>query len=137
MSDMAAANGINPSSRIFFGLALANGLCGFAGGLFAQVYGFADVTMGVGTIVIGLAAVILGEAVLRGNAPSKAIGRAIWRACFRTLSLEPAVPSPLRKTWRLPRIVVDPANCSLLCKKLDEMSIAIGWLCWAWVWKIA
>ncbi|MEO7853828.1 MAG: ABC transporter permease [Rubrivivax sp.] len=62
---MAAAVGVPTSQRIYVGLALSNGLCGLAGGLFAQLYGFADVSLGVGTIVIGLAALILGEAVVR------------------------------------------------------------------------
>ena len=46
-------------------MALSNGLVGLAGALFAQTNGFADVTSGVGTIVVGLAAVIIGETVLR------------------------------------------------------------------------
>lgn len=66
---MAAAVGVPCSQRIYVGLALSNGLCGLAGGLFAQLYGFADVSMGVGTIVIGLAALILGEAFVRSWSP--------------------------------------------------------------------
>jgi putative ABC transport system permease protein len=45
------------------GLAISNGLVAIAGALFAQTFGFADVSLGVGTIVIGLASLILGEAV--------------------------------------------------------------------------
>ena len=44
-----------------FGLALANGLVAISGALIAQYQGFADVSMGVGTLVAGMAAVILGE----------------------------------------------------------------------------
>lgn len=70
---MAGAVGIPCSQRIYVGLALSNGLCGLAGALFAQVYGFADVSMGLGTIVIGLAALILGEAFVRSFSPFAAL----------------------------------------------------------------
>ena len=46
------------------GLAIANGLVAFSGALMAQQQGFADVSMGVGTLVAGMAAVILGETFL-------------------------------------------------------------------------
>ena len=62
---MARAQGIPTNSYIFLGMAVSNGLVGLAGALFAQTNGFADVTSGVGTIVVGLAAVILGETLLR------------------------------------------------------------------------
>ena len=45
-------------------MALSNALVGLAGALFAQTQGGADISMGVGTIVIGLAAVIVGENIL-------------------------------------------------------------------------
>ncbi len=60
---MAAAQGIHVDRMKLLGIALANGLVGLAGALFAQIQGGADITMGVGTIVVGLAAVILGEAI--------------------------------------------------------------------------
>jgi len=61
---MVAAQGGNIGFYTYFGLALSNGLVGFAGALFAQSNSFADVTSGVGTIVVGLAAVILGQTLL-------------------------------------------------------------------------
>jgi putative ABC transport system permease protein len=61
---MAKANGINVNLMICIGLAIANGLTGLAGALFAQMLGAADVSMGIGVIVIGLAAVIGGTAVV-------------------------------------------------------------------------
>jgi putative ABC transport system permease protein len=61
---MARANGINVNLMICVGLAIANGLTGLAGGLFAQILGAADVSMGIGVIVIALAAVIGGTAVM-------------------------------------------------------------------------
>jgi putative tryptophan/tyrosine transport system permease protein len=62
--DMARAQGIDTDRMILLGMGLSNGLIALSGALFAQVNGFADVTMGVGTIVFGLAAVIVGETLL-------------------------------------------------------------------------
>jgi putative ABC transport system permease protein len=59
---MAKAQGIAVNKQILFGLALSNGLVALAGAFFAQSQGFADVSMGGGTIIAGLAAVIVGEA---------------------------------------------------------------------------
>jgi putative tryptophan/tyrosine transport system permease protein len=61
---MAQAQGINTDRLILLGMGVSNGLIALAGALFAQVNGFADVTMGTGTIVLGLAAVIVGETLL-------------------------------------------------------------------------
>ena len=60
---MARAQGIDTDRGIYVGMALSNGLVALAGALFAQTNGFADITIGTGTIVVGLAAVILGETV--------------------------------------------------------------------------
>jgi len=60
---MAQANGIVVKEKVYAGLALSNGLVGLAGALFAQTNGFADSTMGIGTIVVGLAAVIIGQSL--------------------------------------------------------------------------
>ena len=58
---MARAQGINTDSAIRIGLMIANGLVGLSGALLAQYQGAADVGMGRGAIVIGLAAVIIGQ----------------------------------------------------------------------------
>lgn len=60
---MIRANGINTDITIILGLLLSNGLVAVSGALVAQAQGFADVGMGVGTIVIGLASVIIGEVI--------------------------------------------------------------------------
>ena len=62
---MARAQGINTNNNIVLGLMLSNGLVAFAGGLLAQYQGSADVNMGRGAIVIGLAAVIIGEVIFK------------------------------------------------------------------------
>lgn len=61
---MAEAHGVDNGRMTLLGMALSNGLVGLAGALYAQNQGSADVSMGIGTIVVGLAAVILGEAVI-------------------------------------------------------------------------
>ena len=59
--NMARAQGINTNRMKVIGLALSNGLVALSGGVLSQYQGFADVNMGRGAIVIGLAAVIIGE----------------------------------------------------------------------------
>ena len=61
--NMSRAQGINVERNKVLALMLANGLVAFSGALLTQYQGFADVNMGRGAIVIGLAAVIIGEAV--------------------------------------------------------------------------
>lgn len=61
--NMSRAQGINTDFNKVLGLMLSNGLVALSGALLAQYQGFADVNMGRGAIVIGLAAVIIGEAV--------------------------------------------------------------------------
>ncbi|HEY2979101.1 MAG TPA: ABC transporter permease, partial [Burkholderiaceae bacterium] len=61
---MARAQGISTDRQTLAGLALSNALVALAGALFVQTQGGADISMGVGTIVIGLAAVIIGETLL-------------------------------------------------------------------------
>jgi putative ABC transport system permease protein len=58
---MIIAQGVDRRGMVELALALANGLVAFSGALIAQYQGFADVTIGVGTLVAGMAAVILGE----------------------------------------------------------------------------
>ncbi len=61
--NMSRAQGINTNFNKVLGIMLSNGLVAFSGAFFAQYQGFADVKMGQGSIVIGLAAVIIGEAL--------------------------------------------------------------------------
>ncbi|MCQ2521534.1 MAG: ABC transporter permease [Lachnospiraceae bacterium] len=59
--NMARANGINTNTAKILGLVISNGIVAFSGALLAQFQGYADINMGRGAIVIGLAAVIIGE----------------------------------------------------------------------------
>lgn len=62
--DMSRAQGINTNVTKVIGLMLSNGMVALSGALLAQYQGFSDINMGRGAIVIGLAAVIIGEAVI-------------------------------------------------------------------------
>lgn len=70
---MGRSHGINDKSMIMIGLSLSNALVALAGALFAQINGFADVSMGVGTVIIGLAAMIIGETIFN----SKTVGKCL------------------------------------------------------------
>ncbi|MDO4633236.1 MAG: ABC transporter permease [Eubacteriales bacterium] len=61
--NMSRAQGINTDMMKIIGLMISNGIVALASGLYAQYQGFADVNMGRGAIVIGLAAVIIGEVI--------------------------------------------------------------------------
>lgn len=62
--NMSRAQGINTNNTKILGLTLSNGIVALSGALLAQYQGFSDLNMGRGAIVIGLAAVIIGEAVV-------------------------------------------------------------------------
>ena len=64
---MITAHGVNTATMKLAGLSLANGLVALSGALVAQYSGFADVGMGIGTIVTGLAAVIIGGSLIRSR----------------------------------------------------------------------
>lgn len=62
---MIRANGVDSDKTIIAGLMLSNALIAFSGSLVAQYNGYADVTMGIGAIVVGLASVIIGEVLFK------------------------------------------------------------------------
>ncbi len=61
---MARAQGISTDRMVMLGMAISNSLVGLGGALFVQSQGGADISMGIGTIVIGLAAVIIGQSII-------------------------------------------------------------------------
>lgn len=75
---MVRAQGVNTDSMIILGLCLSNALIGLCGAVVAQNNGFADVGMGIGTIVIGLASVIIGEVILGSDSFSSSDGGCSW-----------------------------------------------------------
>jgi len=62
---MVVSQGVNPSMMKLAGVAMSNGLVAMSGALAAQYQGFADVNMGQGIIIIGLASVMIGEQIIR------------------------------------------------------------------------
>lgn len=64
---MIAASGVNVRFITIFGVALSNALAGLSGGLVAQYQGFADIGMGIGTLMIGLASVIIGDSIFKSR----------------------------------------------------------------------
>ena len=61
---MARSQGINDKVMVGLGLVVSNSLVALGGALYAQLSGFADITLGVGTLILGLSAVIIGEAIM-------------------------------------------------------------------------
>jgi putative ABC transport system permease protein len=72
-AQMVRALGANDKQMVIIGLMISNGLAGLAGGLAVQQLGFADVQMGIGMIIRGLAAVMIGEVLLRPRRVGQAI----------------------------------------------------------------
>ncbi len=82
----ALAQGVSAPDMLLFSLAAAGGLSALSGALLAQYQGFADVQMGVGTLVLGLASVIIGQALVRTRSLGIAIAGAIMGSVlFRLL----------------------------------------------------
>jgi putative ABC transport system permease protein len=83
---MIRALGVNTKGMIIFGVALSNGFIALAGSMLAQFQGFADVQMGIGMMVWGLASVIIGEALISNSSLGLVIaGAVIGAVLFRLL----------------------------------------------------
>ena len=83
---MVRAQGINNNRMIVFGLAISNGLVALSGSLLAQYQGFADVQMGIGMMVWGLASIIIGEALVgKTGIGLTIIGAVLGTILFRLL----------------------------------------------------
>lgn len=83
---MIRALGTNTDTMIVIGLGLSNGLIALSGALLAQYHGFADVQMGIGMLVWGLASVIIGEALVRSRGLAMTIvGAVMGSILFRLM----------------------------------------------------
>ena len=88
---MIRALGVSVENMIVLGLAIANGLVAFAGALLAQYQGFADVQMGIGMIVWGLASVIIGRALIGSDSVGAALTGTIMGSVFFRLIIAMAL----------------------------------------------
>jgi len=98
---MIRAQGVNTHHTILLGLILGNGLVAISGALIAQNNGFADVGMGIGTIVIGLASVIIGEVLFgarsfKNSLVSIILGSIVYRAVIATVLKMGMSPNDLK-----------------------------------------
>jgi putative ABC transport system permease protein len=85
-AQMITALGVDTRNMTTMGLAISNGLVALAGALFAQYQGFADVQMGIGMVVWGLASVIIGEALVGSRQLGLAlVGSVMGSVLFRLL----------------------------------------------------
>jgi putative ABC transport system permease protein len=95
---MMRSLGRDTKTYLILGVALSNGLTALSGSIFAQYQGFSDINMGIGLIIAGLAAVILGETLLRPTTISRAtlaaiIGMIVYRiAIAAALSVKLPLP---------------------------------------------
>lgn len=89
---MIRAQGVNTKTMIILGLAISNALIALSGAALAQFQGFADVQMGIGMLVWGLASVIIGEALIN----EKSLGFLITGAIFGSIIFRLLVAGALR-----------------------------------------
>lgn len=82
---MVRSSSINVERMKFIGMALSNGIVALSGALLAQYQNFADITSGTGMMVLGLAGIIIGEAILRKRTIGFGIASAIIGACIYRL----------------------------------------------------
>jgi putative ABC transport system permease protein len=120
---MAKAVGIDVDRMVVLGLGLSNGLIALAGGLLAQYQGFANIQMGVGAVVAGLATLMVGEALLGRRSIGRWIAGAVAGAVVFRLLIAAAIraglnPNALKLVTALlvfavlvlPRLVRRPAR---------------------------
>jgi len=102
--DMSAANGIRIDNMKILGYMISNGFIALSGALLAQNNGFADLNMGVGTIVIGLASIIIAEVVIKNLSLGKRIasiiiGSIIYRLVISLVLEIPGMDTQLVKLF--------------------------------------
>ena len=121
---MIRANGINTDVMVVLGLLLSNGLVAISGALVAQNNGFADVGMGVGTIVIGLASVIIGEVLFgtrsfRNSLISVILGSIVYRVVIAAVLQMGMPPNDLKLFTSI--LVAIALSLPLLQSRVNKM----------------
>lgn len=95
---MIRSLGVNTDNAKMLGLAISNGLVAFSGALVAQYQGFSDIGMGIGTIIVGLASVIIGEVLFGGSTVRRATAAVIAGAVIYRLAIALALRLGLEPT---------------------------------------
>jgi putative tryptophan/tyrosine transport system permease protein len=117
--DMVASQGVSTHTAIIIGVALSNGMVAVSGALLAQSQGSADVGMGVGTIIAGLASVIIGEAFIGTRTVVFAtIGVIVGSVMYR-LAIAVAL------SFRFGSISLTPSDLNLLTAVLVIAALAV------------
>ncbi len=105
---MVKAQGVNPNRMKLYGVGFSNGLVALAGALVAQSQGSADVNMGIGTIVAGLASVILGEALIQSRTVFRAIAGVILGSIVYRIAIAIAL------SFRIGNFQMNPSDLNLM-----------------------
>lgn len=92
---MVRASGINSNAMKILGLALSNGFVGLAGGLLAQYQSYAEIGMGTGMVVIGLASVIIGETIFECFSKSLPLAVRLTAVCVGAVLYRLAIASAI------------------------------------------
>lgn len=114
---MITAQGVNTHNVIIFGVGLSNAMVACSGALVAQSQGAADVNMGVGTIVAGLASVIIGETVFG----DRSVGRALFAALLGSVLYRVAIALAL--SMDLGIFSVTPSDLKLITALLVVLAL--------------
>jgi putative tryptophan/tyrosine transport system permease protein len=123
---MIRSFGVNTDNTIILGVSLSNGLVATAGALVAQYQGYADLQMGIGMIVIGLASVIIGEVIFGTKTIFRAtiavaLGAVIYREVIAIALRYGLQPSDMKLMTAL--IVIVALTVPMLRKKSRERTI--------------
>ena len=86
--EMVRSFGVSTDTMKIVGLAVSNGLVGMAGAFIAQKQGSSDISMGIGLILVGLASVILGQAIFNNRLVARFADTAVGRVLFGTRNKE-------------------------------------------------
>ena len=116
---MITSQGVNTHMVIILGVGLSNALVALSGAMICQNQGAADVNMGVGTIVAGLASVIIGETVLG----TRTINRAIVAALVGSITYRLAIALALG--LKLGRFSFTPSDLNLITAVLVVMALTL------------
>ena len=111
---MITAQGVNTNSAKILMLALSNGLAALSGALLAQYQGFTDVSMGIGSLVAGIASVILGETLLG----SRSIGWLVTAALLGSLGFRLIVALAMK-------VGIDPNDLKLFTAAFVLIALAV------------